>query len=85
MSEEEFKITLTPNDLSPLFDHDNIHSGKSLELLKKLDGLQGLCKGLSTSIQHGITTKPEQLSQREKIFGTNHPFVFERDSIFDII
>lgn len=78
-------FTITPEMLEPLFFSDNIRDGKSLELLKKLDGIPGLCDGLRTNMHKGITSDPEELKQRESAFNNNHPYIRERDSIFDII
>jgi P-type Ca2+ transporter type 2B len=85
MSEGAFNFMITTEDLSKLFDHDNIREGKSLELLKTLHGVPGLCEGLLTSQHKGISLNPKEMQERQKAYGKNTPYTRLRDNIFDII
>lgn len=83
MSDTRFIIN--PDDLCQMFEYENINEGKSLEYLFNLGKVSGLCETLATSQQKGICTDKEELEEREKKFGNNHPFVQERTSIWEII
>ena len=85
MSGAKTTFTLSPKKLAHMFDHDNIRGGKSLEKLKKINGVPGLCERLATSQTQGIASDPDSLKAREEFYSNNHPFVRERDSILDII
>lgn len=57
------------NELSALFEPDNIHDNISNTKLRALGGLEGLAKSLRTNLKAGISLADQEA--REEYFGKN--------------
>jgi len=74
-----------PDELSDLFQPDNVRSGHSLETIGKWGGIHGLEKGLSTSAKKGIHGDPTDIKRRNDVFGNNQPIVKPPKTIIELI
>lgn len=75
-----FKVS--PEELSGLFVQEDIQNGESLRKLALLNGLQGLCASLETSVDHGVTGS---LEERRSHFGDNQPHIYRSKSFWHFI
>ena len=85
MSNHEQGFILSQEILSEMFAVDKIRDKSSLKLLQELGSIPGLCEALKTNIQRGISSAPQELAERERLYGNNYPYTRERESIFSII
>jgi hypothetical protein len=66
---EYFKIT--KEELSSLFEPDNIHDHLSWQKFLSLGGIEGLCKGMRINIKQGLSMDDREM--REDHYGRNDP------------
>ena len=78
-----FKIKA--DDLTKLFDRDNISEGKSAETIVKWGKLEGLQEALSTSFKEGRNDTAEVQAARIQSYGDNMPIVKPSKSLLSMI
>ncbi|EGR30692.1 hypothetical protein IMG5_125530 [Ichthyophthirius multifiliis] len=85
VEELALNFIIDPQELSSLFEIDNIRDKVSQSKLIVLGGAKGLLDQLFTNLKAGINTKPDEIKARKIFYGDNKPALKKRKTLFQMI
>lgn len=86
MASQKPSFEIDADQISKLFEPDNIRDHESIKMVKsQFGGIEGILKNLKSDVKKGISGKKEDIEARQQFFGRNDPPVRNPTSIFSMI